>query len=725
MDEERLIVSLEARIRDFERNMVKAERRGTKTYQGLQRGSKRATTRMERDMRRSTQRINQALATTTTRVGQFSKAFAAGAITAGFAAMSTGARRAVRSIAEIDRQAKRAGLSIETFQELAFVSQQNQIGIDNLVDGFKELSLRADEFIVTGAGPAAEAFQRLGFDAEDLKRRLEDPSELFLEIVDRLEDLDRAAQIRIADEVFGGTGGERFVELLAQGDDGIRQMMDRANELGVVMDEEAIAKAAELDRKFAEVTARVSTLAKTIVVDLAGAIEDVASIDVDDLFGSTERAIAMLGQENYDAFKRMDDVSEKHKDTIEDLLSTYEELFQAINRATGPSGLRLMDVADVDIAQDIAAILQEIDGNMRAFENGSIQVEEFEGSIGEAVAEAQELLKELSDVDAQRFTNVAEQIGAIATALANASSQASTLRAELPEGTGVALSRGRPPIRRLPSNLRNPPVEEPGRTRSSTTRGGGGGGSAFDRELEATRERIRLLEAETTALIAASQGGRRFGDALEFARKKAELLVAAQQEGKEITPELAAEIDRLAEAYTRAGEEADSAADEMTELEERAERGAERLTDVFMSIIDGSEDAKDALSRLLQEIARAQIEQGISGLVGAFGGGGILGSLLSFDGGGYTGAGSRTGGVDGRGGFPAILHPNETVIDHTKAAPSVVRGGDVNVQHVWKISANGDDSVRRIVREEAPRIADLSVAAVAERNRRDPNYLGR
>lgn len=38
----------------------------------------------------------------------------------------------------------------------------------------------------------------------------------------------------------------------------------------------------------------------------------------------------------------------------------------------------------------------------------------------------------------------------------------------------------------------------------------------------------------------------------------------------------------------------------------------------------------------------------------------------SFDGGGFTGSGSRSGGMDGKGGFPAILHPNETVVDHTK-----------------------------------------------------------
>jgi hypothetical protein len=46
----------------------------------------------------------------------------------------------------------------------------------------------------------------------------------------------------------------------------------------------------------------------------------------------------------------------------------------------------------------------------------------------------------------------------------------------------------------------------------------------------------------------------------------------------------------------------------------------------------------------------------------------------SFEGGGFTGMGSRTGGIDGKGGFPAILHPNETVIDHTKGqgAPMTV-----------------------------------------------------
>lgn len=44
----------------------------------------------------------------------------------------------------------------------------------------------------------------------------------------------------------------------------------------------------------------------------------------------------------------------------------------------------------------------------------------------------------------------------------------------------------------------------------------------------------------------------------------------------------------------------------------------------------------------------------------------MIGGLLKFDGGGYTGDGARAGGVDGKGGFLAVMHPRETVVDHTR-----------------------------------------------------------
>lgn len=50
-----------------------------------------------------------------------------------------------------------------------------------------------------------------------------------------------------------------------------------------------------------------------------------------------------------------------------------------------------------------------------------------------------------------------------------------------------------------------------------------------------------------------------------------------------------------------------------------------------------------------------------------------------FSGGGYTGGGPRTGGVDGQGGYPAILHPQETVTDHAMARYSPGNAGGAAV----------------------------------------------
>jgi len=85
----------------------------------------------------------------------------------------------------------------------------------------------------------------------------------------------------------------------------------------------------------------------------------------------------------------------------------------------------------------------------------------------------------------------------------------------------------------------------------------------------------------------------------------------------------------------------------------------------------------------------------------------LYGNLASFDGGGFTGSGSRSGGVDGKGGFPAILHPNEHVTDLTKRG-----GGDsaalANIAR--EIAALREENTRNQVQiaKYAKRQADMS-----------------
>jgi len=99
------------------------------------------------------------------------------------------------------------------------------------------------------------------------------------------------------------------------------------------------------------------------------------------------------------------------------------------------------------------------------------------------------------------------------------------------------------------------------------------------------------------------------------------------------------------------------------------------FADAVMSGVPAVEALSDMLGNLGKQLLNSAISNFFGGLFGGgFGFGGFKGTgggaatltnVGSFAGGGYTGMGARSGGVDGMGGFPAILHPNETVIDHS------------------------------------------------------------
>ena len=63
----------------------------------------------------------------------------------------------------------------------------------------------------------------------------------------------------------------------------------------------------------------------------------------------------------------------------------------------------------------------------------------------------------------------------------------------------------------------------------------------------------------------------------------------------------------------------------------------------------------------------------------------------SFEGGGFTGHGARAGGLDGKGGRMAMVHPNETVIDHTKGG-----AGGITVINNVDARGSGADVDQRI-----------------------------
>lgn len=272
--EERLVVALEARIRDFEKNMAKAKKSANDNLAGIEKRAQQSVPRLQKAMENAGKGLSAGLAAGLGAIGTGG---------AGIAGVLAGVKQAVSSVADMAAEAKRAGLGVEAFQELSYAAQQARVNLDGLSDGVKEMQLRADEFITTGAGGGAEAFQRLGFTADELKTKLHDPAALFGDVIERLRELDKAAQIRVTDEIFGGTGGEQFVRFLEMGRNSIERLRQDARETGNVLDDEMVKRAEEIDRKFEALATTVGTKLKGAVLEVVAAIAKIQLPSVEDL----------------------------------------------------------------------------------------------------------------------------------------------------------------------------------------------------------------------------------------------------------------------------------------------------------------------------------------------------------------------------------------------------------------------------------------------------------
>jgi len=153
MTDERLVVLLEARIADFERRMRQAEQSGTRTYQGLQRGSRSATRQMQADMARTATSMHRSLASISGSIGSLGRLFAGGLSVAGIARLTRGYTQMADAAAQMHNALRVAGLEgaelSRVYEQLFRSAQRNSAPVNALVSLYSKLALTQNELGVT------------------------------------------------------------------------------------------------------------------------------------------------------------------------------------------------------------------------------------------------------------------------------------------------------------------------------------------------------------------------------------------------------------------------------------------------------------------------------------------------------------------------------------------------------------------------------------------------
>lgn len=168
--------------------------------------------------------------------------------------------------------------------------------------------------------------------------------------------------------------------------------------------------------------------------------------------------------------------------------------------------------------------------------------------------------------------------------------------------------------------------------------------------------------------------------ALQGVREQILTLTMALEEMPERAGEIESALQRLYDKQAMLLQtDVESSAQKMTSFAEVAGRS---IRDIFGSNVKSAlqgdfDEIGNAWGHMLADMGAKLIASDLLRLGDHLTGGGLsslfggsqssgLSGLLSFDGGGFTGYGPRAGGVDGKGGFLMVGHPNETVLDHTK-----------------------------------------------------------
>jgi muramidase (phage lysozyme) len=281
-DTQRLVVSLEARLTKYERDMARARNATNDNFKKMEGRARQSAENMEKTMGKASASIGEKLQ------GMFAPLMKGGAVVAGVGGAAIALKEIANSVAEVDREARKAGVSSKVWQQWTYVAAATGMSIDGVTDALKELNIRGDEFAKTGKGSAEEAFQRLGYSATDVAQKLKDPSRFLDEIIGKLQQMDAAAQTRILDEVFGGTGAEQMAKVLGLSVAEIQKMRSEA----ATFTDEQVEAAKRIDREFSTMWRNFTVYAKQAAVEGVNVASKVIGFINDPTMGARDRRLA-------------------------------------------------------------------------------------------------------------------------------------------------------------------------------------------------------------------------------------------------------------------------------------------------------------------------------------------------------------------------------------------------------------------------------------------------
>lgn len=633
------------------------------------------------------------------------------AISGAFAAVSF--KGVIDTLDQLDDLSEKTGIGVESLSALRYAGEVTGTSLEQIAGSVKKLSKNMAE-AAGGGKEAAASFDAVGVAVQNSDGALRSQDAVLADLATKFASYeDGAAKSALAQRIFGKSG-EDMIPLLNLGADGLARLKKEAGDLGAIYGGDLAKSAAlfndnlkrlELNAEGAKVSilggllpalnklietflrlkaeGSIGTIVKDAAKDIIGMgrLSGNAGNDLNTLRVDRDRALKDLAFAEKKGLptRDIDSYLQKTQKLIE--ISKTRQLIQA-NSDNGDMSDAVSRRRVAGVTKTAAPIVPGGSGSGKS---------KGDGSAARKLEDERKLLAELAGLTggfAAEWELLNDAYAKGKSSLQQLTEQQAILLGKQPAVRAAAEAEQKILDIRLKNQAAaDKHIEQLGQDNEKQVEN--------NARLAEANEAIGLNAAALNMLTLARMDA-------NINREKQNLLDAQNIEGNE--REIAQIERRIAllqgeRELTEQGQKKQVDADEKDQNKKRAEGITESISDGLMNGFRNGKSFGDTfLNELKAQFAKTVLQPAIKPLVeaafgGLFGGGsgggllGALGSLLSFDGGGSTGSGARAGGMDGKGGFVAMLHPNESVVDHTKGQSI---GASISNQYVVNIDSRAD-----------------------------------
>ncbi len=229
----------------------------------------------------------QAFTAINSKLGTVSKqavttAAAVAGVTASFAVMASSA---VNSAKELDAQAKLAGVTVEEFQALSYAYGQFNISQEKFADISKDVQDKLGDFLATGAGPFKDFFEqvapRVGLTADALKGL--SSSDVLVAVKKAMDDVNISAKEQVFYMESIANDATLLIPALEDNGAAINSLASEYRDLNLAISETDVTKVKELSDEMARLEAAGQKLKFSLASSFVEPLADIAEA-IDDFY---------------------------------------------------------------------------------------------------------------------------------------------------------------------------------------------------------------------------------------------------------------------------------------------------------------------------------------------------------------------------------------------------------------------------------------------------------